>query len=139
MTKQTIELDLKWWTVRQNNSGGYWITDDDVAMFVMIQAPSIQEAEAIFDRVTAHALEYCSCCGERWYFSDYEKGTDDPMIYGKPYKEYRENKWFASEAEARLHYYHGPVASYKFNAPVEPEIEDNSGAPGTNGYFSMRD
>jgi hypothetical protein len=61
MTLQTITLDLKWWTVRQNNSGGYWITDDDVAMFVMIQAPNVEEAKAIFDRVTAHAQEYCEC------------------------------------------------------------------------------
>jgi hypothetical protein len=58
------------------------------------------------------------------------------MIYGQPYKQYK--SYFKNE-EARLHYYHGPVASYKFNASVTPEIGDNSGAPGTYRYFSMRD
>ena len=137
MTKQTI--DLKWWTIRQNNSGGYWIIDDDVAMYVMIQAPNAEEAERIFDKITVHALEYCECCGERWWFDSYEEGTDEPMIYGEPYKQFNADKWFSKNVEARLHYYQGPVASYKFNAYVTPEIEDNSGAPGTAGYFSMRD
>jgi hypothetical protein len=123
MTKQTIELDLKWWTIRQNNSGGYWITNDDVAMYVLIQAPNKDEAYNIYERVCGPTMdEYCECCGERWSFYDWEEPTDEPMIFGEPYKAHNVMKWFSSEAEARLHYYQGPVASYKFNASVTPEI-----------------
>ena len=64
--KVSVELDLKWYHFRQNNSGGYFINNDNVGEDVFIQASSVsevkQKAEEIFDEYR----EYCECCGERW-------------------------------------------------------------------------
>ena len=78
--------NLKWFTYVQNNSGGSFTVNDDVANYVIIQAHNADEANLI-------ALEYgiyfggvasgldCSCCGDRWYMVNDDEGTNQPMIY----------------------------------------------------------
>src|SRR6185312_1612275 len=71
---------LNWYCFSQNNSGGYFVEDDNQGPFVFIQAASADEANRIgFDFFDT---SYCPCCGERWYeVSEYD-GKDQPMIYG---------------------------------------------------------
>jgi hypothetical protein len=72
-------------TFNQNNSGGYFIQNEDVDEFVIIEGNSLNEilekASDVFDNYG----EFCPCCGQRWY--DYCKDendmTEDPLIYGE--------------------------------------------------------
>jgi len=57
---------MKWYTVSQNNSGGYFIQNDDVDQYVSVQASTKEEAEEKLEEITSSYSEYCNCCGERW-------------------------------------------------------------------------
>ncbi len=74
----------KFYTVVQNNSGGYYIENEDVGVYLIVEANTPEEAEEKVDTITEPYLEYCECCGERWwvYFDD-KDGKDKPEIYGR--------------------------------------------------------
>lgn len=68
---------MKFYTVRQNNSGGYFINNDDVGEYVVVQANSPKQAENIVEKIIYDHSEYCECCGERWWVNfDNEDGED---------------------------------------------------------------
>lgn len=75
-------IQTKFFTFRQNNSGGYNIINDYVAKYLIIEATNAQEAINKMYDITQDYSEYCSCCGERWsnWVND-EDGTDVPMVY----------------------------------------------------------
>ncbi|NCX56661.1 MAG: hypothetical protein EBW87_05625 [Burkholderiaceae bacterium] len=57
--------------IDQNNSGGYIITDENVASVVIIEAESEQKAKSKFVELGMYDYDYCECCGERFslYFT----------------------------------------------------------------------
>jgi hypothetical protein len=73
---------MKWYTYRQNNSGGHFYG----YRYVIVQAESAEKADLI---AQCHDVYFdgcekgidCSCCGDRWYHQ-WEEGTDKPSIYG---------------------------------------------------------
>ena len=74
---------MKWFLFEQNNSGGYFIDNDDVCETVFIQARSAHEALNMAEFLFAPYSGYCECSGPRWgYCVDDSDGTDVPMIYG---------------------------------------------------------
>lgn len=105
-------VKLKWWVFDQNNSGGYFIKNDDVDHYVAIQAVDANHARNRAYDIFEDYSEYCECCGERWSFwVDDEDGKDVPMIYETPYDQckksyYREN--------IILHYCDGRKEKYTF-------------------------
>ena len=107
-----VEKKLQWYHIRQNNSGGYWETNDDVSSDVFVQAYSPKEAEAIISPILERYSNFCSCCGERWYiWLDEDDGYDEPSRWGESiYKEY----WgmFHSEEEATLYWHNGLVDKF---------------------------
>jgi hypothetical protein len=80
----------------QNNSGGRFI---EPALHVIIEADSTEEADSIAE---SKGLYFngcedgrdCDCCGDRWSPS-WSKGDAEPMIYGKPASEYKDDWGFA--------------------------------------------
>lgn len=80
---------LKWWTIRQNNSGGELYDDDNVGHFVAFQALNALDAYEKAVEVFEDYSWYCECCGERWSYCEItdESGTDEPEIYGEHYKD----------------------------------------------------
>lgn len=55
---------LKWFLFQQNNSGGYFVRDENQAEYVFVQAHSAEEAKSrIEDKLD---YNYCECCGARW-------------------------------------------------------------------------
>lgn len=72
-------------TFVQNNSGGYYMQNEDVDTYVIIEGSSLEEILNKADSVFKHYREYCPCCGERW--DDYRKDEsyldESPMIYGE--------------------------------------------------------
>lgn len=109
---KNTELNLKWWTTDQNNSGGYFIENDDVSHWVSFQAENAEQAKSKASDIFSEYGEYCDCCGERWYF-DFEEddGTEVPEIYGIPYTETRQEGY---REEIVLHYVDGSKETYKF-------------------------
>lgn len=95
--------NLKWFCFHQNNSGGYFIVDDNVAHLVFIQGENAEDAIARSASILEESGEdWCECCGERWYsYLSIEDGKDVPQYAGIPLSEMAASLFIE---EARLHY-----------------------------------
>jgi hypothetical protein len=83
-----IKKNLKWYTFRQNNSGGSFRVDVYVSIYVFIQATSEAEANKFAETVGLYfdGMESgwdCECCGDRWSRADATDGYDKPTKYGE--------------------------------------------------------
>lgn len=81
------EIETKFFTFHQNNSGGYFITDDEhgICETVIIEAVSANEAWNKLNKIgenVPNMHSFCSCCGKRWHYC-YDEGTDQPEIWGE--------------------------------------------------------
>ena len=94
----------KFYTISQNNSGGYFIENDDVDYYVSVQADSPYEAEKLLERVVADHSDYCECCGTRWSTYLSEEG-DTPTMYGTPLVEMKDRDTFWLEEKVAIIYY----------------------------------
>ena len=98
------------YTFGQNNSGGGFDVNDEVAHHVIIEAYSAEEANAKAQSlgIYFHGCDIgrdCPCCGDRWSRQwDDNDGTPAPMIYDKKPIEYRDV--FARVGDAYCHIYH---------------------------------
>lgn len=59
----------------QNNSGGYFVIDENISSEIIIEAMDEQQAITRLNEIIDQKPEYtnfCPCCGTRWYpeFSD---------------------------------------------------------------------
>ncbi len=111
MTAITLTLDLKWFRFGQNNSGGYFVVNENVCEEVLIQARSAAEAlqrgEAFFDN-----SDSCPCCGDRWSdWIDDTDGTDEPRIHGEPLAAIEASSF---RKQARLHHFDGRIETITF-------------------------
>lgn len=107
----------KFYNFDQNNSGGYFINNDEngVCEEVIIEAESAKKAweklNEIGNKVDGF-FDFCNCCGERWYnyLSD-DEGTTSPMIYGELI-ENTEKSMFRNRCY--VHYLDGTFKEFKF-------------------------
>ena len=79
------EVNTKFWSLNQNNSGGYFINNENVKEYVIIEAPNANECQNKARDIFEDYREYCQCCGERWgdaWLSEGE-GREAPKIFGK--------------------------------------------------------
>lgn len=85
----------KFYTLDQNNSGGYYIQNNNVDAFVILEAETLDQFNEIAESILDNYRSYCSCCGQRWSDSwiDEEDGNDEPMIYDKPIEQFYDNFW----------------------------------------------
>ena len=103
--------DLKWFNFNQNNSGGYYIENDEVGFDVYIQAVDAKTAIRKAEHVFSGHSEYCDCCGGRWsYYVDDSDGFPEPQKYGEHLEESK--SWFGETAI--LHYANGKVERYTY-------------------------
>lgn len=101
----------------QNNSGGSFIQNDEVASYVFIEANSADEANARAESIGIYFNgcdddRDCPCCGDRWSSAWSDDGMDEPMIYGTAVKEYHDI-WSKGVAYAHVYYADGTKVSYK--------------------------
>lgn len=107
-----VTVDLKWWVFDQNNSGGYFIQNEDVDHYVAIQALDALHAMQRADNIFEDNSEYCECCGQRWYYwVEDGEGTIVPEIYGTPYTETKSSYYVQNMI---LHYADGTKEKYTF-------------------------
>ncbi len=99
----------KFFTYSQNNSGGSFVTNDDVAHYVIIEAPTWRIADALAQNVGIYfngcdTGSDCSCCGDRWSSASYGNNYDEPLIYGTAAAEY--NDYWAEPGQPYCHVYY---------------------------------
>ena len=80
------------YTYNQNNSGGFFVTDDAVTYYVIIEADSAEDANQRAEEVGIYFYGCtkgidCLCCGDRWSKAWSDDGDPEPMIYGEPVAE----------------------------------------------------
>lgn len=77
-------------TFNQNNSGGYFVEDDNAGICecVIIEADSLRAAAKMLKKIGPSVDGFdnsCSCCGKRWPLrSAGMKGDEQPLISRKP-------------------------------------------------------
>lgn len=64
-----MEVDVNFYRFSQNNSGGHFDVDDNVAHVVVIQAMSEEHAIKLIEPMIEDQSGSCACCGDRWYLS----------------------------------------------------------------------
>ncbi len=78
----------RYFTFRQNNSGGSFDVDENVGVTVVIQAKDARDANRRAEKIGIYfgGRGDCPCCGDRWYsLSETEKGDEVPTDgYGTP-------------------------------------------------------
>jgi hypothetical protein len=112
-------INTKFYTFNQNNSGGYFIENDVVAHYLIVEASNAKEAVEKMQDITTNYSEYCSCCGERWSsWLDDEDGTEEPMVFDTKIKEQEpENKWFGNSTI--IYYYDGTIEKLWYKKEVK--------------------
>lgn len=101
---------MKYFTYNQNNSGGYFIRNDEVADYVIIQASSAKEADEKMSDISYDHDSYCQCCGERWWIdSDESDGKDGPMVYKDDIRDSFEVNFDANNAYALIYNIDGTI------------------------------
>lgn len=100
---------VKFYTYYQNNSGGGFITNNDVKEYVIIEAHSSEQANDIAENIGIYfdgmlSGEDCSCCGSRWNEQYADNGDPEPMVFDTPVHE-AEGGLFTKECI--IHYLNG--------------------------------
>ena len=119
-------MKTKFYLQQQNNSGGYWFQDDNVDVFVFVEAKTVKQAIKKFKKICAPYMEYCECCGYRWDFEylGEHNGKDEPMIFGENYKEFN-NPFWCTNGKAIIYYLDGTKEIYDLsqNLPKSRRVE----------------
>lgn len=92
----------KFYTFRQNNSGGHFTINDEVAEVVIIEAYDAIDANRRAERIGIYFDGVdngrdCDCCGDRWYkqyeYDRKDEGTETPEVWGQTIEEYLNGRW----------------------------------------------
>lgn len=65
---------MSYYVYDQNNSGGFYITNDDVMSVVIVEADNFDEATETISKIVDDYSDFCCCCGQRW-------SIYDPRVY----------------------------------------------------------
>lgn len=85
----------RFWTFRQNNSGGSFDQNETVSTFVIMEALDADDANCrareigIYFNGVEDGID-CDCCGDRWYPA-YEEGFKNPEVYGKLLEKHKQD------------------------------------------------
>lgn len=92
-------------TYKQNNTFGEWVTNNKLTHFVIIEADNARKANKkaqklgiYFDGVD-DAID-CPCCGNRWDRCNGDSATEEPEIYGMEAQRYANSRqYFCGDKE----------------------------------------
>ena len=83
----------KFYTFRQNNSGGSFDHEptDGIGLAVFVEANDLAHAIQRAERIGLYfngcdTGRDCSCCGDRWSEPWTDAGTEQPTLYGQPWR-----------------------------------------------------
>lgn len=69
--KRTLETVIG--IAPQNNSGGFFIDNEDVSVYVAVEGIDQDDAYRRFKYIVEPHSSFCSCCGERWWSLDFDE------------------------------------------------------------------
>lgn len=98
-------------TYRQNNSGGSFIRDESVDIYVIIEAVDYEDADRRAENVGIYFDgcadgSDCECCGDRWS-NTYGGGDAVPSIYGVALADTKERLKISDLSPVIIHYMDG--------------------------------
>lgn len=113
MPKRKITVDTKFYTYKQNNSGGRFIGP----YAVIIEAKSTEEADSLAESKAGVYFDGCadgrdcSCCGDRWSRTYGYDVSYSPTLYGETDR----SKWtgFMGDDEVKIYFYDGTEETVK--------------------------
>jgi len=110
------EVDTKFFTFNQNNSGGYFVTDDKAGICetVIIEAMDNDDAFNKLEKIGENVSGFdssCSCCGERWSRPWTDDADPEPMVYGEPIEKVTAGMF---RKRAFVHYFDGSIKEFVF-------------------------
>ena len=89
------EINTKFYTYNQNNSGGSFEIDKKagISEYVCIEAMNSDAANARAENIGLYFDGCynnidCDCCGDRWYRADESDGKEVPSLYGNSIEEH---------------------------------------------------
>lgn len=88
---------------------GYFIENDEVGVYVLIEAPTEDYAARRLNEITEDHSEWCECCGERWSPSYPDGPYDSPQIDKHSVYEYDSTQWWSRQGCAILYFHNGRV------------------------------
>jgi hypothetical protein len=106
------------YTFIQNNSGGDFVINDDVAQYVIIEADNANQANEIALKVGIYfdgtcGGPDCPCCGDRWSSVSERDTSESPSIYGdNPTNDEFWTSKYHKEKLAIIYYKDGKKESY---------------------------
>ena len=115
MPQATVET--KFYSFRQNNSGGSFEVNDTIAHNVIIEAINPQHANQIAEDIGIYfdgcqSGADCECCGDRWCRTDKYDATETPSIYGEPIENRSEIFCAVGEPYCHVYYLNGEKKTY---------------------------
>ena len=119
LAEKTAERKARYFHFSQNNSGGSFIIDDDVAQHVIVQAYSAKDANQIAENIGIYfngcdTGADCDCCGDRWSEQWMnEEGDETPLIYNETPEIFED--FFTPQGQPICYVYHlnGSKTTYR--------------------------
>jgi hypothetical protein len=107
---------MNYYMWRQKNTGGSFITDDDVSRFVVIEAEGYDQAEekALNLDIYYNGVDSerdCACCGDRWYEGDLVELKDGDTI--ENYLQREEDEYPCRDTMTILHLADGSKKTFQ--------------------------
>lgn len=102
---------MKFFQFSQNNPGGRFVTNNNLAQVVIIEANDALDANEIAERIGIYFNgvsegQDCKCCGDRWDSTSESDGSEEPLVYRMKINEYLKKY---PEDEIKIHYKNGVV------------------------------
>ena len=105
------EVNTKFYTFQQNNSGGDFHINEDIAEIVIIEALNNSDANFKAKKLGMNNSDSCPCCGDRWTWqgdwTDEDEGCEEPMSYDEPIEDYIRNQNSSFDETVIIHYFDG--------------------------------
>lgn len=99
------------YTFRQNNTGGKFVSNDSVGTYVIIEAANAKQAVQRAEEVGLYfdGDGDCECCGNRWNVPwDDQDATEVPVVYGEPAESYKlRKKYLGVDETIHIYYLNG--------------------------------
>jgi hypothetical protein len=110
----TSKVKTKFYHYNQNNSGGYFVVDNEhgICEDVIIEAINTEDANRRFNLIGDKVdgmFDWCPCCGERWDY--YPEESDKPEIYGTPIEKQKKEIF---RERVFVHYFDGSFKEFVF-------------------------
>ena len=102
-------VNTKFFTFPQNNSGGYFVTDEKngVGIYIIIEEVNAKSAWNKLNIIGEEIKGFwsaCSCCGDRWQHLYDDDGEEKPCIFGKEITEE-----YDRGGDIFIHYFDGTI------------------------------